>query len=772
MTVRKKIRVTGIVQGVGFRPFIHNLAESLSLNGFVRNDTTGVSIEVEGEEEKVIEFLSKIEGNAPPFSRIEKIGESDLPPAGHTEFTIDLSRESEEKFTLVSPDIATCEDCLAELFNTEDRRFRYPFTNCTNCGPRFTIIERIPYDRANTTMNEFRMCADCQEEYQDPRDRRFHAQPDACPVCGPRVHLIDNLRREPGSGDPIAETSSLLREGCIVAIKGLGGFHLACDAENPEAVSTLRRRKKRTHKPFALMAPTLGRIEEICELSPAQEKLLLSPRRPIVLLKKKSPSSIAEEVAPRQRHLGIMLPYTPLHHLILTDSNLVLVMTSGNRSDEPIVCQDEEAFDRLKGIADYFLMHNRRIHARCDDSVAAVSESGEMLLRRARGYAPEPVKLPFALKTEILATGGELKSTFCLTKDDYAFLSHHIGDLKNLQTLTSFEKAIEHFQKLFHIKPRAIAYDLHPEYLSTKYALRLASPRPELGAKASARHRGSQVELAGVQHHFAHIASCLAENGVNDEVIGVAFDGTGYGLDGNMWGGEFIVGSLNHFERVGHFRYVPMPGGESAVREPWRMAFSYLYYAFGDEALDLAPLQRFDRQRLNVLKSMVDSRLNSPLTSSAGRLFDGVSSILGLRDKVDYEGQAAIELEQIASPDLSSRYDFEIVQGNGVVLIEPSKVLREMVRDMAAKVSQAEISARFHSGLSELVLKVASILRQKYGTSSVALSGGVFQNMVLLDRTHSLLVANGFTVYTHHLVPPNDGGLSLGQAVLASATLA
>ncbi len=752
MLVRKRIAVKGIVQGVGFRPFIHNLAEQLSLNGFVRNDTSGVAIEVEGEDRNVSRFLSRLETDAPPFSRIEKVGRADLPPLGYRRFRIDPSQESEDRSTLVSPDIATCEDCLTELFNTQDRRFGYPFTNCTNCGPRFTIIEDVPYDRKNTTMEEFRMCAACREEYQDPDNRRFHAQPDACPDCGPTISLIDNLRGGPLRGNPVLRSSSLLKKGKIVAIKGLGGFHLACDAENPKAVSVLRKRKRRPCKPFALMTPGLERTREICDVGPEEERLLLSARRPIVLLKKKRPSPIAEQVAPGQRYLGVMLPYTPLHHLILRESNLPLVMTSGNLSDEPIACENDEAFERLKGIADYFLIHNRRICTRCDDSVTVVFNGEESVLRRARGYVPEPIKLPFTSETEILATGGELKNTFCLTKGDYAFLSQHIGDMDNLDTLVSFEGTIRHFKKLFHTEPKIIAYDLHPEYLSTKYALSVQG-----------------VEKVGVQHHFAHIASCLAENSVEEKVIGVAFDGTGYGLDGNIWGGEFLIGDLEGFDRAGHLSYIPMPGGEAAIREPWRMAFSYLYHALDERVLELPPLQRFGRERLNLLKKMVDLGLNCPLTSSAGRLFDAVSSILGLRDAVSYEGQAAIELEQIASPARKDRYDFEIAPQDGTILVEPRSVLIQILTDMEKGVPASEISASFHNGMSRLILRVSSLLREKYGIDSVALSGGVFQNQFLLKRAHGLLMENGFTVYTHHLVPPNDGGLSLGQAVLAHA---
>lgn len=750
--VRKKILVRGIVQGVGFRPFIHNLAETLSLKGYVRNDTIGVYIEIEGAEEKVSEFVSRIEREAPSLSRIERIREHDLPPVGYREFKIDLSQESEERFTLISPDIATCEDCLKELFGSGDRRFRYPFINCTKCGPRFTIIADIPYDRDKTTMAEFTMCPACRKEYEDPDDRRFHAQPDACPQCGPSISLIDNLGKEVASEEPIRLTHSFLKEGKIVAVKGLGGFHLACDATNRKAVSVLRERKHRDDKPFALMAPSMQRIEDICEVSPEEERLLLSPRRPIVLLKQRSPSPIAEEVAPRLGQLGFMLPYTPLHHLLLEDSDLVLVMTSGNLGDEPIAYQNQEAFSRLKPIADYFLTGNRKISVRCDDSVVRVCHGEVTILRRARGWVPEPIKLPFETATQILATGGELKNTFCLTKGGYAFLSQHIGDLENLETLTSFERAMEHFKKLFHIEPELIVYDLHPEYLSTKYALAIQG-----------------VEKVGVQHHFAHIASCLADNSVDESVIGVAFDGTGYGLDGNIWGGEFLIGGLRNFKRAAHFKYIPMPGGESAIKEPWRMAFSYLYYAFGEKALELTALRRFEREKLCILRSMVDSGINSPLTSSAGRLFDGVSSIVGVRDVVNYEGQAAIELEQIASTDCGRGYHFEITHEDSMILIDPGTVIAQVLRDVEGGVTPSVISGRFHEGMAQLILNASSILRDRYGLSSVALSGGVFQNQLLLNRANHLLRENGFKVYTHHLVPPNDGGLCLGQAVMANA---
>lgn len=754
MVSRRQITVKGIVQGVGFRPFIYSLAHRYSLAGYVLNDSNGVIMDVEGEEWALERFIRDVVTEAPPLAQVEDIGWISLPVAGYRSFTIKQSQAREDKRVLISPDISICPDCLRELFDPRDFRYRYPFINCTNCGPRLTIIKDVPYDRDKTTMAVFPMCSVCRAEYEDPANRRFHAQPNACLACGPRVALLD------GQGnplnhilDPILAMQDLLRQGKVVAVKGIGGYHLACDARNPQAVSALRRRKCREDKPFALMAYDLKAVRQICELSPAEEGLLTSPSRPIVLLRKRSDCDIAPDVAPNQRYLGVMLPYTPLHYLLLEGTGLILVMTSGNRSDEPIAHKDDEALSKLEGIADYFLVHNREIHIRCDDSVARVWEDKPLLIRRARGYVPRPIKLPFHLDYHILACGAELKNTFCLARDDRAFLSHHIGDLDFLETLGSFEQGIEHFQRLFAIEPEVIVYDLHPEYLSTKYAL--------------ARPGNHKV---GVQHHHAHIVSCMVDNGIKGRVIGVAFDGTGYGLDGTIWGGEFLIADFAHFQRVAYLRPLPLPGGEAAIREPWRMAASYLYLVYGDDFpnLGIEFTKRIDRSRLELIRRMIERRFNSPLTSSMGRLFDAVSSIVGIRDRVNYEGQAAVELEMVADEDCGDEYAYGIADGgDGALIIETKSIIHGVVEDLKAEAKPATISAKFHNTIAHIILDVCMRIRERSGLNRVALSGGVFQNMFLLGWVCPLLSGAGFEVYTHHQVPPNDGGISLGQVVIA-----
>ncbi len=760
MPTRTQILVKGIVQGVGFRPYIFSLARRRALKGQVLNNTTGVLIDVEGEDCTIEEFIKEIRTNAPPLSLIESVERNNnLDLAYYEDFRIVESASNGEKFTPISADIATCADCLSELFDAEDRRYRYPFINCTNCGPRFTIIEDIPYDRKLTTMRDFAMCAACRTEYENPLDRRFHAEPTACPECGPQLSLTDANGREVelDAGENITgRVRLLLSSGKIVVIKGIGGFHLACDALNREAVERLRQRKYREDKPFALMAKSVDVIQQYCYVSEAERFLLESERRPIVLLKKRAESIIPEAVAPRINTLGFMLPYSPLHHLILENLDNPLVMTSGNVADEPVCYEDEDATGRLNKIADYFLFHDRRIHIRTDDSVARVRLGREMILRRSRGYAPAPVKTAFKFEREILACGAELKNTFCLTRDRYAFLSHHIGDLENLETLRSFRQGIEHYKRLFHLHPEVIAYDLHPEYLSTKYALALDESCTKIG----------------VQHHHAHIASCMADNQIEGEVIGVAMDGLGFGHDGRMWGGEFFVADLLETERIAHLDYIPMPGGAKAIREPWRMAAVYLHRSLGDDFLNLQiPFaQKLDRRAWTTLKRMTETGVNSPETSSMGRLFDAVSSMLGLRNAVNYEGQAAIELEAIADPACIQRYDFEITAGGSIIKTEA--VIKSAVEDLLDSVSPREVSAKFHLGVAHLITEVARDTRDKRQLNRVVLSGGVFQNMFLLENVCRMLSRDGFEVFTHSRVPTNDGGISLGQAVIAGAHLA
>jgi hydrogenase maturation protein HypF len=759
-TTRVRILVRGIVQGVGFRPYIFALARRHALKGQVLNNASGVLVDVEGEARAVEQFVEEIRLNPPPLSRIESIRRSDVPDAAHfQDFRIVESESGGERFTPISADIATCADCLRELFDPSDRRYRYPFINCTNCGPRFTIIEGIPYDRAQTTMRDFQMCEECRAEYENPLDRRFHAEPTACALCGPRLSLTDASGGAIGlgSGEEImVRVRQLLTSGRVVAVKGIGGFHLACDALDGEAVGRLRRRKYREDKPFALMANSVETIREYARVSEAEAALLNSERRPVVLLAKRVGSAVPEAVAPGVKTLGFMLPYTPLHHMLLEDLDRPLVLTSGNVSDEPICYEDDDAGRRLERIADYFLSHDRRIHIRTDDSVARVAQGREMILRRSRGYAPAPVRVGFKFEREILACGAELKNTFCLARGRYAFVSHHIGDLENLETLSSFKQGIEHYKRLFHLHPEVVAYDLHPEYLSTKYALALDEYRIRVG----------------VQHHHAHVASCMADNRVEGEVIGVAMDGLGFGTDGCLWGGEFFVADFCETERVAHLDYIPMPGGARAIREPWRMAAGYLHRVFGDEFLnlDLPFVRNLDRRAWATLRAMIATKTNSPETSSMGRLFDAVSSLLGLRNTVNYEGQAAVELEAIAEADCTQGYEFETKAGGSIISAEP--VIRRAVEDLLGGLHARTVSARFHLAVVRLIASVARRVRDERRLNRVALSGGVFQNILLLESVCRVLREDGFEVLTHSRVPTNDGGISLGQAAVAGARLA
>ena len=758
---RLRVVVRGVVQGVGFRPFVYRLAREHGLGGWVLNSTEGVVIEVEGTA--VASFLRDLTASPPPLAKVERVEVTQLPPMGYTTFSIHDSEDSEGAVALVSPDISLCDDCLRELFDPADRRYRYPFINCTNCGPRFTIVEDIPYDRPKTTMRAFPMCPRCQAEYENPENRRFHAQPNACPECGPRVQLVCAGGKATGDA-AIRRARALLRAGRIVAAKGLGGFHLACDAGSEAAVAELRRRKGRAGKPFAVMAVDAVAAARLCEVSDDERRLLMSPQRPIVLLRRRPDSPVAPSVAPRNGWLGVMLPYTPLHHLLLEGQMPPLVMTSGNLSEEPIAIGNEEARERLGSVADAFLWHNRDIHVRCDDSVTRVVAGRETLIRRSRGYAPFPVRID-NLNRQVLACGAELKNTFCLTRDGYAFLSGHIGDLENWETLRSFEEGIAHFQRLFRVAPEALAHDLHPDYLSTKYALGPA---------------GEGKRVLGVQHHHAHIASCLAENGLRGQVIGVALDGTGYGPDGAIWGGEFLAADEARYDRVGHLAYVPLPGGAAAIRLPYRTALSFAAAA-GEYETALALLRgHLEREKgsshlteaeANVLRRQVQGNLNSPATSSCGRLFDAVSALAGVRQVVTYEGQAAIELEMASDPTVSDEYPLPVVDGPNGFLLDHRPLLRAVVTDVAAGAPASLVSARFHNALAASIGAACRRVRAERGLIRVALSGGVFQNTLLLARTVARLRDDGFAVYTQHQVPGNDGGIALGQTVIANALL-
>jgi hydrogenase maturation protein HypF len=903
--VRKAVEVTGIVQGVGFRPYVYRLAFARRLAGFITNTAAGVSIEVEGPAEAVDDFVARLPVEAPPLARITQLAAHEIPARAEGEFRILPSRAGENRRVLISPDVAICDDCRRELFDPSDRRFHYPFINCTNCGPRYTIVRDIPYDRARTSMAVFPMCAGCQREYDDPLDRRFHAQPNACWRCGPQVELWDaagvclvparakdsGFRIQDSGGartDPIAEAAARLQAGCVVAVKGLGGFHLAVDATNPAAVSRLREGKRRVEKPFAIMASNLEAVRHFCQLDDASRALLESPERPIVLIRKKfvgarhgevgAPDGvvgarhgevggrdgevgarhgvplhefsapIADLVAPFNLEYGVFLPYTPLHYLLFAAGRFqALVMTSGNISEEPIAIDNAEAVARLHGIADFFLVHNRDVLLRCDDSVVRIgsvaqtsafevcgsslaAQSEEVLqearcsegrrlsanqaaeplatvervecesdkpgyrpvvqlLRRSRGYVPVPVFLNQDLPP-ILAVGGELKNTVCLTKGRHAFLSQHIGDLENLESYAFFETTISSFRRILEVEPQLLAYDLHPDYFSTRWAL-----------------GRTDLERVGVQHHHAHIAGCMAENHLDGKVIGIALDGTGYGTDGAVWGGEVLLATYADFERLAHLDYVPMPGGAAAITEPWRMAVSYLQKHFGEAFLDLdiafvrellgahrdAPLHEFAREfdagphgrpaaqslraaghaplhkQVAVLVRMAERGVNSPLTSSCGRLFDAVSALAGIRKRVNYEAQAAIELEAaIAGQDEGTGYPFGLrAEGSGWV-IDTGPLFAALVNDLKRSVPAGIISRRFHEGFVDVLARAAKLIRAKTGINKVCLSGGSFQNVFLLECLKRKLEADGLNVFTHSEVPCGDGGLSLGQALVAA----
>jgi hydrogenase maturation protein HypF len=768
---RREVAVRGIVQGVGFRPFIYALAQRHGLAGWVCNNAEGVQIEVEGAPEALDRFVQCIEAEPPPLAVVEAVSWRPCAVREEQEFRIEASRADSRRRTPISRDVATCVACLQELFDPSDRRYRYPFINCTNCGPRFTITYAVPYDRATTTMAGFPMCPACQREYNDPADRRFHAQPNACPVCGPQVRLLDRSGQAMPlrSKDAIQQTADLLRQGAIVAIKGLGGYHLACDPFDAQAVSQLRGRKVRQDKPFALMARDLEQARTLCRIGPEEEALLTSPARPIVLLERREEAGIAEEVAPRQQTLGIMLAYTPLHHLLLHDAGTPLVMTSGNRCDEPIAYRDEEVFPQLDGIADYFLVHDRPIYMRCDDSVTRIVQGQTYPLRRSRGYAPAPLRVTTRFEQPTLACGAELKNSFCVAKEEHVFLSHHIGDLENYETLRSFREAVEHYCSLFDVQPKLIAYDLHPEYLSTKYA-----------------HELEEAGLAaiGVQHHHAHIASCLTDNARPDEehVLGVALDGTGYGTDGTIWGGEFLEGSLQTgFVRRMHLETMPLPGGDAAIRQPWRIAVAQLIRLYGEEEtlrLPLLVVQEAGERRVRQIARLLEHRLNTSLTSSAGRLFDAVAALVGVPGsrQTTYEGQAAVELELAASCPAKRGYPFRIQPAGEVWSVETCGIFVSVVEELMAGRSVGEIASRFHRTMAEIVvagcerLRATSLATSRgsvQGNGAVALSGGTFQNMRLLAQTEELLTQKDFEVYQHRRVPTNDGGICLGQAVLA-----
>ncbi|MCD6087984.1 MAG: carbamoyltransferase HypF [Candidatus Hydrothermae bacterium] len=757
MIKRKLLRVYGIVQGVGFRPYVYRIATSLGLRGFVRNDTLGVEIEIEGDEEKIETFKERLRSECPPAASIHRLVEEEIEARGDSNFLILESATGEERETLISPDLATCPDCLRELFDPGDRRFRYPFINCTNCGPRYTIIEDVPYDRPNTTMRKFEMCPECRAEYENPADRRFHAQPNACPVCGPEVWLVNREGEKIRFGDSIRAAARYILEGKIIALKGLGGFHIACDATNDDAVKRLRALKKRGDKPFALMAPDLETVERLCFLNDKERELLTSPRCSILLLEAREDAwkVISRDVAPRNRYIGFMLPYTPLHHLLLRETKRPLVMTSGNLRDEPIVKDNDVALEKLSGIADYFLLHNRDIATRIDDSVARVIDGKEVLIRRARGYVPAPLSLAFTSDKEILALGPMMKSTLCFLRGRRAFLSQYLGDNDIYDNYLYLLEIKERLEKLFGFNPELVVHDLHPDYPTTRLASEMGLP-----------------SLA-VQHHEAHLASVLAEKGLVDaEVIGVAFDGTGYGRDGRIWGGEFFIGRVGNFERRAHIAYFPLPGGEKAIEEPWRIAFALLKEVLGEEALETPwAVKLRTNHNLEAVLRLAETEKLSPLTSSAGRLFDGVSSLLSIRHRITYEAQAAIELEMAADPKVTDSYEPRFMEDGEDLILDVKALIAEVYDNILRGTPVPMIAAKFHNWLATSVLKFAEFAREERGTDRVVLSGGAFQNRFLLERTLEMLRRKNFQVHFNEKVPTNDGGVSLGQAYTAALLL-
>ena len=748
---RIKIIIHGAVQGVGFRPFVFRLADEMKLNGWVINSSQGVFIEAESNKDTLEKFVFRVRDERPPRSYIQSMEFSYLDPVGYKSFEIRKSKDEGDKTVLVLPDIAVCNDCLEDIFDPENRRYLYPFTNCTNCGPRYTIIEELPYDRHNTTMSKFVMCDECMEEYENPKNRRFHAQPNACPKCGPILELWNSDGEyQSKENDAVIDVIDLIKKGKIAAVKGIGGFHLICDARNEDSIKRLRKRKNREEKPFALMFPGIESISEYCEISEHEKRLLLSPESPIVLLKKKNTGKNFDSCAPDNPYLGAMLPYSPLHHILLKGLNFPVIATSGNLSEEPICIDEKEALKRLNGIADIFLVHNRSIERHVDDSIARIVAGREIIVRRARGYAPLPVRIKNG-KENIIAVGAHLKNTVAINVNNNVFLSQHIGDLESAESYNAFRNVIDDLNDIYDAKPKKVACDLHPDYISTQFA-------EECG-----------LEVYHVQHHYAHILSCMAENEIEGPVLGVSWDGTGYGTDGTIWGGEFLLVKNDGFQRIGHLRTFRLPGGEKAIKEIWRTEIGLLYEIYGEKIpVDLKPRLKkvLYARELDVIKTMLNKKINSPVTSSAGRLFDAVASMIGITDYASYEGKAAMLLE-FAIKDIKNKdsYPFNLIKNKTedkkeVYIADWEPMVKEILKEMKkGKESVGSISAKFHNTLAEIIVSVS----KKVGEKRVVLSGGCFQNKYLIEKTINLLQKKGFQVYWHQRVPTNDGGISLGQ---------
>ena len=753
MIKRKRYIFTGIVQGVGFRPFIHRVAKEHSLSGFVQNRSDGVVVEVEGRAEALDDFIREVISRPPPLADISRFSQMEVDVLQDDEFRIITSRKGDRGEVHIAPDIAVCDECLHELFSPPDRRYLYPFINCTNCGPRLTIIRGVPYDRENTSMACFPLCPECEREYENPHDRRFHAEPTACPVCGPSLSFLDSEGNVISTKNPVREAKDVLLRGDVIAVKGLGGYHLAVDATDDNAVIRLRDRKYREAKPLAIMVKDVEHASMIAHVGQREKDLLLSRERPIVLAKKKENTKIAPHVAPGMAHFGIMLPYTPLHHMLMDERFFALVMTSANHKDEPICIANREAISRLRGIADFFLVHNRDILVRCDDSIAMIAAGKSRVLRRSRGLSPKPVVLSESYP-EILALGPQIKSTVCIMKGDCAFLSPHIGDMETPQARDFFHESVSVLQTISECAPKVIACDLHPGYYSSRVS----------------RSMSNHI-IIPVQHHHAHVVSCMAENALSGKVIGLAMDGTGYGTDGQVWGGEFLVADERECERAGHIRYYLLPGGEVAIREPWRIAVSLLQEAYGGawkevaERLDLIP----EKRHYEIFDRVMKLKINSPYASSLGRIFDAVAAIIGLRRHVSFEGQAAMELEAIAVKDTDVDLPFDLFEKEGLLLLDLIPSIRELTEAFLRRVPAEEVAYAFHQTLRRAFTGAVKTLREKTGLHRVVLSGGCFQNRILLEGCVMDLEDAGFEVYSHSLVPTNDGGISLGQAVCAGA---
>jgi len=750
----RRIEIRGTVQGVGFRPWVWRLAHEHGIAGRVSNDSRGVTIDAFGLAAALDDFERGLRASPPPAAEIRELECNPIPAEPSSDFVIVASQQGEGLQVSIPPDLATCDACAAEIVDPGNRRYRYPFTNCTNCGPRFTISRSVPYDRPATTMASFPMCAPCRREYEDPADRRFHAQPNACPACGPRLRALDAAGRPTGWNDPIERAAAALRAGLIVALKGLGGFHLACDATSPEAVTRLRNRKRRDAKPFAVMARDLPAAEGLAALSPEERRLLLSAERPIVLARRRPDARLAPEVSPDTDLVGVMLPYTPLHHLLLADVRRTLVMTSGNLSENPIVCRDEDALAQLRGIADVFLVHDREIESRCDDSVVRVVAGGPAILRRSRGWVPRPIAVATPFEEPVLACGGHLKNTFAIGLGSSVYLGPHIGDLENLETLSAYEEAIDRMERFLRVEPAIVAHDLHPEYVSTVYA--------------RDTRRGTKI---GVQHHHAHVASAMAENGIEGRAIGIAFDGTGYGTDGTAWGAEVLVADFRGFERVGTFRPIALAGGEAAIREPWRTAVALLEDAFPEGApFDRLPLfEKVDARTLELVRHVLAHRIASPLARGIGRYFDGFGALFLGRPESRYEGQIAAAWNAAADPFEQRIYPFAVDRTADLWEADLRPAVREAVAQFLQGTGPATISGRFHRTIAAAAAALVGGAAERKGVLPVVATGGCFQNALLAESVVEAIGRRGFSVSLQRRVPPGDGGLALGQAVVAAA---